>query len=204
MWIDLSKVSIISGALLTACVLTSCSYDKPVWGQDKDMVSADPSASETATVARSAVDFDHELDDYTPKKDHYNKIDKLAVLVCDINGLKHVNDTQGHAAGDKLIKDASAMICEYFTHGAVYRIGGDEFVVVLQEKGYDTMHEVLREINRVIENNILRKEVVISIGYSELTPDDQLLHDVFERADQMMYQRKQHLKQMGAPTRSDS
>ncbi len=46
-------------------------------------------------------------------------------------------------------------------------------------------------------------EVVISIGYSELTPEDQLLHDVFERADQMMYKRKQQLKQMGAPTRSD-
>ena len=39
---------------------------------------------------------------------------------------------------DKLIKDASALICECFTHGAVFRIGGDEFVVILQEKGFDT------------------------------------------------------------------
>ena len=131
-------------------------------------------------------------------------IEKLGILVCDINGLKHVNDTQGHAAGDQLIRDASDLICEYFNHGAVYRIGGDEFVVILQDRGFDTMHEVLADINRVIEDNVKKKKVVISIGYSELTSDDQLVHDVFERADKMMYERKQQLKQMGAPTRSDS
>ena len=66
------------------------------------------------------------------------ELEKLAVVVGDINGLKYVNDTQGHAAGDQLIKDACAMICEYFAHGAVFRVGGDEFVVILQGKGYDT------------------------------------------------------------------
>ena len=142
-----------------------------------------------------------EMEAHLNQKIRQNEIDKLAVVVCDINGLKIVNDTLGHAAGDKLIKDACSLICEYFTHGAVYRIGGDEFVVILQEKGYDTMKEVITEINRVIEENIKKKEVVISIGYSELTNDDQLVHDVFERADQMMYKRKQELKQMGAPTR---
>lgn len=133
-----------------------------------------------------------------------DKLEKLAIIVCDINGLKHVNDTLGHAAGDKLIQDASALICGHFTHGAVYRIGGDEFAVILQEKGYDSMHDVLDEINREVEDNITRNEVVVSIGYSTLTPDDQLVHDVFERADQMMYKRKQQLKAMGAATRSDN
>ena len=143
-----------------------------------------------------------EMENHLNQMIRENSIDKLAVVVCDINGLKFVNDTQGHAAGDKLIKDASSMICEYFNHGAVYRIGGDEFVVVLKEKGYDTLNDVLTEINRVIEENIKKKEVVISIGHSELTPEDQVVHDIFERADQMMYQRKQQLKQMGAPTRA--
>lgn len=144
-----------------------------------------------------------ETEIYLNQKISKKEIGKLAVVVCDINGLKLVNDNLGHAAGDKLIKDASHLICEYFTHGAVYRIGGDEFVVILQEKGYDTMKDVIAEINRVIEKNIEKNEVVISIGYSELMPEDQLVHDVFERADQMMYKRKQQLKQMGAPTRTD-
>ncbi len=130
-----------------------------------------------------------------------NDLDKLAVLVCDINGLKTVNDTQGHAAGDKLIKDAAELICERFTHGAVYRIGGGEFVVILQGKGYDSMAEVLDEINRTVEENIGTGNVVIAIGYSVLNETDEQVHDVFERADQKMYARKQELKAMGAKTR---
>ncbi|MBQ7564260.1 MAG: GGDEF domain-containing protein [Lachnospiraceae bacterium] len=130
-----------------------------------------------------------------------NEIDKLAVLVCDVNGLKQINDTEGHAAGDRLIQDASAMLCEYFNHGDVYRIGGDEFTIILQEKECDTMNEIIAEFNRKVEENIKTKEVVISIGYSSLMPGDKQLHDVFERADQMMYQRKKQLKEMGAPSR---
>ena len=130
-----------------------------------------------------------------------NELDNLAIVVCDINGLKHVNDTQGHAAGDKLIVDASKMICEYFTHGAVYRTGGDEFVVLLRDRGYDTMTEVINDLNREIESNIKKDAVVISIGYSVLNEEDEQVRDVFERADKMMYERKKELKGMGAKTR---
>ncbi|MCR5403894.1 MAG: diguanylate cyclase [Butyrivibrio sp.] len=128
-------------------------------------------------------------------------IDNLAVVVCDINGLKYVNDTKGHAAGDQLIKDASALICDLFDHGSVYRTGGDEFVVILQGKGYDTRNEVIEAFNRQVEENITKNEVVVSIGYSTLSSGDEQVHDVFERADQMMYARKKELKSMGAKTR---
>ena len=128
------------------------------------------------------------------------ELEKLAVVVGDINGLKYVNDTQGHAAGDQLIKDACALICEYFTHGAVFRVGGDEFVIVLQGKGYDTISEVISGLNRKVEENIKDNAVVISIGYSVLNQEDQQLRDVFDRADQMMYERKKELKSMGALT----
>ena len=126
---------------------------------------------------------------------------KLAVLVCDINGLKHVNDTKGHAAGDQLIKDASNLLCEHFDHGAVFRVGGDEFTIILQDKGFETMNEDLDAINRVIEDNITKEGVVVSIGYSVLQDSDKQIHDAFERADQMMYERKKELKAMGAKTR---
>ncbi|MCR5332151.1 MAG: diguanylate cyclase [Lachnospiraceae bacterium] len=129
------------------------------------------------------------------------RIDRLAMVVCDINGLKYVNDTQGHAAGDKLIRDASALICEYFSHGSVFRIGGDEFVVLLQGVGYDTMEEVVDAFNRKAEANIAARDVVVSIGCSKLESSDKQLNDVFERADRMMYERKQVLKAMGAKTR---
>ena len=129
-------------------------------------------------------------------------IQNVAVAVCDINGLKHVNDTLGHAAGDKLIKDGSALLCEYFTHGAIFRIGGDEFVIILQGKGFDTKDEVIKEFNKKVESNIGTGEVVISLGYSILTEGDEQLNDIFKRADQMMYERKKELKSMGAITRN--
>ncbi|MBP5184134.1 MAG: diguanylate cyclase [Lachnospiraceae bacterium] len=129
------------------------------------------------------------------------EIEELAVVVCDINGLKFVNDTEGHAAGDKLIKDASALICEYFDHGAVFRIGGDEFVVILQGRGFELMEEDVKAFNHKAEENIKKGGVVVSLGYSVLSPSDTELRNVFDRADQMMYARKQALKEMGAHTR---
>ena len=71
---------------------------------------------------------------------------------------------------------------------------------MLQGKGYDTMPEVIEELNRKVEENIEKKAAVISLGYSVLEQRDQQLRDVFERADQMMYERKKELKAMGAPT----
>jgi diguanylate cyclase (GGDEF)-like protein len=94
------------------------------------------------------------------------------------------------------------MICEYFNHGSVFRIGGDEFVVILQDKGYETLQDVLDEFNRKVEENLTEDKVVVSVGHSELTERDTKLKDVFERADQEMYARKQELKAMGAKTRS--
>ena len=134
-------------------------------------------------------------------KIHDGELKNLAVIVCDINGLKYINDTFGHAAGDKLIKDACVLICEIFIHGAVFRIGGDEFVVILQDKGYDSMNETISTMNRKVEENIHKKGVVVSIGYSVLEEGDHHVRDIFERADKMMYARKQELKAMGAKTR---
>ena len=142
-------------------------------------------------------EYEHALN----RKIHDDELKNLAVIVCDINGLKHVNDTYGHATGDKLIKDACVLICEIFIHGAVFRIGGDEFVVILQDKGYDSMNETISTMNRKVEENIPKKGVVVSIGYSVLEEGDHHVRDIFERADKMMYARKQELKAMGAKTR---
>ena len=132
---------------------------------------------------------------------HEGAIDKLALVACDINGLKYVNDTKGHATGDQLIKDACALICDVFSHGSVYRTGGDEFVVILMGKGFDIRNETIAAFNKQIEENIKNNGVVVSIGYSTLQPGDEQLHDIFERADHRMYDRKKELKSMGARTR---
>ena len=58
----------------------------------------------------------------------------FAIAFCDVNGLKTVNDTLGHAAGDELIRSAAMEICNVFDHSPVYRYGGDEFVAILGGK----------------------------------------------------------------------
>ena len=126
----------------------------------------------------------------------------FAVLVCDVNGLKHVNDTLGHKAGDQLIRDAGRLISEQFKHSPVFRTGGDEFVVLLNGQDYPNREELVEEFNKKAEQNISTGDVVVSAGLAVFDSDqDNTFHAVFERADKLMYVRKQELKGMGAITR---
>ena len=131
--------------------------------------------------------------------------EKFAVVVCDVNGLKVINDTQGHKAGDEYIISASRMICDIFQHSPVYRTGGDEFVVVLTGRDFLIRKELLLALHDRSVEHISTKEVVISGGLSEYKPgEDSCFHDVFERADALMYEEKKLLKGMGAISREDT
>ena len=127
----------------------------------------------------------------------------FAVVVCDLNGLKQINDTYGHNAGDDYIRAASRMICEIFAHSPVFRIGGDEFVALLTGHDYENRETLMHTLHRQSESNLGRNAVVVSAGMAEYHPgEDQDVHSVFHRADALMYSRKQQLKSMGAPARS--
>ncbi len=145
---------------------------------------------------------------YTQSENEYNDkivnhaIDEFAIVVCDVNGLKHVNDTYGHKAGDEYIKAACRMVCEIFEHSPVYRIGGDEFVVVLTGRDFENRAKLLDALHQRSAENIEKDEVVVSGGLSDfIAGEDASFHDVFERADARMYQKKKELKALGAKTR---
>lgn len=76
------------------------------------------------------------------------------VIVCDVNGLKFVNDTLGHAAGDEYIRQACHIVCRHFKHSPVYRIGGDEFVVVPHGEDLENYRDILATFDREVEGNI--------------------------------------------------
>ena len=119
----------------------------------------------------------------------------FAVVVCDLNGLKEINDTKGHKAGDQYIKDACAQICEQFKHSPVFRIGGDEFVVILQGADYWERDMLLSRFRVRNEKNVLNGDVVIACGASEWSGDQgETIEQVFERADEAMYINKKDLK----------
>ncbi|MBR1684521.1 MAG: EAL domain-containing protein, partial [Clostridia bacterium] len=119
----------------------------------------------------------------------------FAVVLCDVNGLKQVNDTLGHQAGDKFIQDACHEICTIFKHSPVFRIGGDEFVAILRGDDFAHREELMETLH---QNNIEQGAnggVVIASGLSVCRLGvDKTLGDVFERADKRMYENKQALK----------
>lgn len=124
--------------------------------------------------------------------------DPFGIVVCDINGLKLVNDTEGHKAGDEYIRISCMLICRTFHHSPVFRIGGDEFVVVLKNEDYDNREKLLSGMKRQVEENIRSGEgAVVASGMAAYRPgEDQLVEDVFNRADNRMYEDKTHLKEM--------
>ena len=126
----------------------------------------------------------------------------MAVVVCDVNGLKKVNDTLGHKAGDEYIRSACSLICDLFQHSPVFRVGGDEFVVLLTGHDLQECDRLMAELHNTSIENIGTGRVVVAGGAARYIPqEDRRLEDVFERADALMYKEKQELKAMGAPAR---
>ena len=124
------------------------------------------------------------------------KDDLFGIVMCDINDLKRLNDTRGHSFGDEAIQRASRMICDIYKHSPVFRVGGDEFVVIMT--GYDLQHrdellEKLREES--MANKKVRSGPVVATGMSVFNPDeDKTVADVLKRADNQMYENKKYLK----------
>ena len=124
-------------------------------------------------------------------------LDKLAIVVFDLNDLKRINDTLGHDVGDEMIISACRLICKVFDHSPVYRIGGDEFAAILEGSDYENREELLRVFDQRIEENSRENRVVVSAGMAEYLPgSDSSADSVFRRADAEMYRRKEQWKQL--------
>ena len=121
----------------------------------------------------------------------------FGIVVCDINGLKVVNDTEGHRAGDDYIKSSCLLICKIFHHSPVFRIGGDEFAVILRGEDFENREALLSSLRRQVEENIrIGEGPVVASGLAEYQMlEDQYVEDVFNRADSQMYGDKTRLKE---------
>ena len=143
---------------------------------------------------RAYAQAEAELDEYIAKFTQ----PPFSVVVCDINGLKEVNDTKGHNAGDAFIRNACSIICNIFKHSPVFRIGGDEFAVIMKGSDYDERTHLMEELNKVLEANKHNGMVILAAGISDFDPDlDMRVQDVFERADTLMYDNKKICKALG-------
>ena len=130
------------------------------------------------------------------KLDSGNDYLQFAIVVCDLNDLKHTNDTKGHNAGDELIRSASRLVCNIFTHSPVFRVGGDEFAVFINSSDYQNKDILMNRLqDQVIENIRHGEGPVLAAGIAVYEPQkDKKFAEVFERADNMMYEDKMQLK----------
>ena len=123
---------------------------------------------------------------------------EFGLAVFDLNGLKEINDSRGHEAGDQYLRDAFSLICGYFRESPVFRIGGDEFVAMLEGEEYRNRKALQEAFEDAVERN--RKSgsvVVVACGFAIFRPGhDNSCRRIFERADRRMYDRKGALKDM--------
>ena len=120
----------------------------------------------------------------------------FAFGVFDCDNLKYINDTYGHDKGDLYLKTASKLICRVFQHSPVFRIGGDEFAVILQNEDYQNREELLNQFRKTREEICKAAEneweqVNVTIGLAVYDPQtDPSVIDVARRADRKMYENK--------------
>lgn len=109
---------------------------------------------------------------------------KLGVLFVDLNGLKNVNDTYGHEAGDKLIKDISEVLRSVYGKSA-FRIGGDEFVVMEENISLNLLQDKMY----VFKELIAEKSISVSVGTC-YRDEDVNVKEQIAIADKKMYEDK--------------
>ena len=120
---------------------------------------------------------------------------KLSLVVADIDLFKGINDKYGHLAGDKVIQLIGKEVMKRIRKtDFIARYGGEEFIILLPETGADTAYSVMNKTREMISRMPFhfqneKVHVTISMGVAEFS-EDVTVKDVFERADQALYQAK--------------
>lgn len=125
----------------------------------------------------------------------------FGIVMIDMNYLKRINDIYGHEKGNIAMKKLCHIVCDVFVHSPVFRIGGDEFIVILKNHDLEHVDALISEFNLqliTIKHNARLEpweKVSAAIGYAVFdNKTDTSIENVFKRADKAMYARKKEMK----------
>ncbi|MCR5143038.1 MAG: GGDEF domain-containing protein [Ruminococcus sp.] len=126
--------------------------------------------------------------------------EEYGIVLMDANDLKMINDKYGHTAGDEYIKGCCKILCEVYECSPVFRIGGDEFAVLLKGRDYEHRHELLTKIKDIFEK--IREDDSIepakkysgSVGMADSTTC-KTTRETIRTADENMYEDKKQYKE---------
>jgi diguanylate cyclase (GGDEF)-like protein len=133
--------------------------------------------------------------------DIYNLNARFAIVMADINNLKKVNDEFGHDRGNEYIIGVCSILSDIYKRSPIFRVGGDEFVIVLEGKDYANRDELKKIAEEELKKTAADKEAdpwkrySAAIGMSVYVQgEDTGVEDVFKRADEEMYAAKVKMK----------
>ncbi|MBO4452663.1 MAG: transporter substrate-binding domain-containing protein [Clostridia bacterium] len=154
------------------------------------------------TSVRNKGSFNDYIQELQDRLDNGEALE-FAVGVFDCDNLKKINDRHGHDKGDEYLKAAAQLICRTFRHSPVFRIGGDEFAVILMNEDYVNRDELVagfeasgREHNEGRNNEW--EYVSVALGIAVYDPShDRSVNETARRADRIMYENKRLRKEHG-------
>jgi diguanylate cyclase (GGDEF)-like protein len=121
----------------------------------------------------------------------------LSVIICDINGLKTVNDRLGHKHGDRMIQmTAKVLESECPKSGFLARVGGDEFILLLSRTDEQSANLIIKQIRKELQLKTKEASYILSLALGAATKYsvEQDLDEVIDRADSLMYKDKNLIK----------
>ena len=117
---------------------------------------------------------------------------QAGIVMFDVNWLKETNDLKGHKAGDELLKSVCSVICNIYKHSPVYRIGGDEFAVLMSSHDMKIRTELLEKAKRASSKT--KDGISFAAGMAVFTTEDGTFEQTIKRADDEMYKMKKEIK----------
>ena len=143
----------------------------------------------------------HNRNCFSHRSDELQKgIYPQAIMMADLNNLKRVNDSGGHAAGDALLVRFAIVLRDCFRDGNIFRIGGDEFLIILNNTSEEQVVTAIESLKTRCQDArhavVQGKDIPLSaaIGYVVRSDDHELLDDAIRAADRRMYEAKALMK----------
>ena len=150
------------------------------------------------TGVRNKMAYDNYLAELESKIET-KEITSYGIIVLDTNNLKEINDTYGHENGNEYLVNSCKLICQIFSHSPIFRIGGDEFIVILTGNDLSEHKFLLAQLKKCIDltKNAAFPWKQISIAYGIAIASDAqktTITDTFNTADNNMYKNKRAVK----------
>ena len=123
---------------------------------------------------------------------------RAGMIICDVDGLKFINDSLGHEAGDALLKTTGTILREVFAaEDIAARVGGDEFAILLPNRSHSEVEQDCRRLQKSVDSHNRENPglpLSISIGFAASSEELAEMSSLYKEADNYMYREKLHRK----------